>query len=59
MAEQKNSRKTSAKTTAKTSAEKKTTQGNQGVKKETTKVTAQPARFGDSILDEILLILDL
>lgn len=68
LAEQKNSSKT-AKTPAKTPAVKKTTStaktgGKSGgkkaepaAKKETTKVTAQPARFGDSILDEVILLL--
>lgn len=37
--------------TKKTTAKKETTQ------KQTTKITAQPARFGDSILDEIILLL--
>lgn len=60
MAEQKN-KKTPAKTTAKKttgtkpakSSEKKT----ETKKKETTKVKAQPASFGDSLLDEIILLL--
>ena len=60
LAEQKN-KKTPAKTTAKKStgtkpaksSEKKT----ETKKKETTKVNAQPARFGDSLLDEIILLL--
>ena len=60
MAEQK-TRKTPAKTTAKKatgtkpakSSEKKT----ETKKKETTKVNAQPARFGDSLLDEVILLL--
>ena len=66
MAEQKN-KKTTAKTTAKSPSVKKTTarssakQGTAkketGAKKETTRMTAQPARFGDSILDEVILLL--
>ena len=72
MAEQKNNKRT-AKTTGKAPTVKKTTStaktgaksgGKSGAKKaepaakkETTKVTAQPARFGDSILDEIILLL--
>lgn len=64
MAEQKNSKKP-AKAPAKAPTVKKTTAGGQGcgkkaqpaAKKETTKVTAQPPRFGDSILDEIILLL--
>ena len=60
LAEQKN-KKTPAKTTAKKttgtkpakSSEKKT----ETKKKETTKVKAQPASFGDSLLDEIILLL--
>ncbi|MBR6541998.1 MAG: DNA translocase FtsK 4TM domain-containing protein, partial [Anaerotignum sp.] len=65
MAEQKN-KKTTAKTTAKKtetksakSSEKKTETkpAEKAVKKETTKVNAKPARFGDSLLDEIILLL--
>ena len=66
MAEQKN-KKTTAKTTAKSPSVKKTTarssakQGTakkeSGAKKETTRMTAQPVRFGDSILDEVILLL--
>ena len=66
LAEQKN-KKTPAKTTAKKptetkpakSSEKKTETKSAGnaVKKETTKVNAKPARFGDSLLDEIILLL--
>ena len=69
MAEQKN-KKTAAKTPAKKPAEakkdaakssgKKTetkTTKKEPVKKETTKVNAKPARFGDSLLDEIILLL--
>lgn len=72
MAEQKNSKRT-AKTTGKAPTVKKTTstaktgaksseksgtkKSEPIAKKETTKVTAQPARFGDSILDEIILLL--
>lgn len=64
LAEQKNSKKP-AKAPAKAPAVKKNTSVGQGggkkaqpaAKKETTKVTAQPTRFGDSILDEIILLL--
>ena len=65
LAEQKN-KKTTAKTTAKKtetksakSSEKKTETkpAEKAVKKETTKVNAKPARFGDSLLDEIILLL--
>ena len=67
LAEQKN-KKTTAKTTAKKktetkqakSSEKKTetkTTKKETSKKETTKVNAKPARFGDSLLDEIILLL--
>jgi len=69
LAEQKN-KKTTAKTTAKKTAEtkkstaksseKKTdvkTTKKEPAKKETTKVNAKPARFGDSLLDEIILLL--
>ncbi|MBR5816016.1 MAG: DNA translocase FtsK 4TM domain-containing protein, partial [Anaerotignum sp.] len=70
MAEQKN-KKTTAKTAAKKtetksakSSEKKTetkpaekSAKKDTPKKETTKVSAQPARFGDSLLDEIILLL--
>ncbi len=62
--------KTTAKSPAvqKTSAEKKDGAKKDGTKKtaerpraaakkETTRVTAQPARFGDSILDEVILLL--
>ena len=68
MAEQKK-KKTPAKTAAKKtmepkrtaskSSEKKTETKSAGnaVKKETTKVNAKPARFGDSLLDEIILLL--
>ena len=66
MAEQKN-KKTPAKTTAKKSTETKpakssekkteTKSAGNAVKKETTKVNAKPARFGDSLLDEIILLL--
>ena len=66
MAEQKN-KKTTAKTTAKKttetrstkSSEKKTETKSAGSagKKETTRVNAKPARFGDSLLDEIILLL--
>ena len=69
LAEQKN-KKTAAKTPAKKPAEakkdaakssgKKTetkTTKKEPVKKETTKVNAKPARFGDSLLDEIILLL--
>ena len=69
LAEQKN-KKTAAKTPAKKTAEakkdaakssgKKTetkTTKKEPVKKETTKVNAKPARFGDSLLDEIILLL--
>ncbi|WP_405724956.1 DNA translocase FtsK [Anaerotignum sp.] len=68
MAEQKN-KKTPAKTTAKKATGTKKTTSKSGekktetksaenaVKKETTKVSAKPARFGDSLLDEIILLL--
>ena len=66
LAEQKN-KKTPAKTTAKKSTETKpakssekkteTKSAGNAVKKETTKVNAKPARFGDSLLDEIILLL--
>lgn len=68
LAEQKN-KKTPAKTTAKKSTGVKKTTSKSGEKKtevksaekagkkETTKVNAQPARFGDSLLDEIILLL--
>ena len=68
LAEQKN-KKTPAKTTAKKptgtkkttskSGEKKTEtkSAESAVRKETTKVNAKPARFGDSLLDEIILLL--
>ena len=64
LAEQKN-KKTPAKTTAKKtetksakSSEKKTeTKSAEKSKKETTKVNAKPARFGDSLLDEVILLL--
>lgn len=64
LAEQK-IRKT-AKTTAKSPSVKKQRQGavpegkqqkGNGARKETTRMTAQPARFGDSILDEVILLL--
>ena len=66
LAEQK-SKKTPAKTPEKkttavkeTKAKEKKTEGKSGektTKKETTRVNAKPARFGDSILDEIILLL--
>lgn len=64
MAEQKNSKKP-AKAPAKAPTVKKTTAGGKtgakkaqpAAKKETTRMTAQPPRFGDSILDEIILLL--
>ena len=64
LAEQKN-KKNTAKTTgkkasqtkAKTSEKKTETKKKEPAKKETTKVSAQPARFGDSLLDEIILLL--
>ena len=64
MAEQKN-RKTPAKATARKTAEsgaksggrKETKAAGTAARKETTKMTAQPARFGDSILDEVILLL--
>ena len=66
LAEQKNKKKT-AKTTAKSPSVKKQRQGavpegkqqkkETGARKETTRMTAQPARFGDSILDEVILLL--
>ena len=61
LAEQKN-KKTPAKKAAETkakSSEKKTEAkpAEKAVKKETTKVNAKPARFGDSLLDEIILLL--
>ena len=66
MAEQKNKKKT-AKTTAKSpsvkkatarsSAGRETAKKETGARKETTRMTAQPARFGDSILDEVILLL--
>ncbi|WP_458407674.1 DNA translocase FtsK 4TM domain-containing protein [Anaerotignum sp.] len=62
MAEQKN-KKTTAKTTAKKTTETKKTPAKSSEKKtetkkkETTKVNAKPARFGDSLLDEIILLL--
>lgn len=64
MAEQKN-KKTPAKTTAKKPTEAKKPTGKSSekktetktAKKETTKVNAKPARFGDSLLDEIILLL--
>ena len=66
MAEQKNKKKT-AKTTAKSPSVKKATARSSagreiakketGARKETTRMTAQPARFGDSILDEVILLL--
>ena len=66
LAEQKNKKKTAKttakspsvkKTTAKSSAKKETTGKETGARKETTRMTAQPARFGDSILDEVILLL--
>lgn len=60
MAEQKKKKK-SAKTTAKAPSVKKTTSGGAkreaAAKKETTKLPMQSARFGDSVLDEVILIL--
>lgn len=66
LAEQKNKKKT-AKTTAKSpsvkkatarsSAGRETAKKETGARKETTRMTAQPARFGDSILDEVILLL--
>lgn len=64
MAEQKNSKKP-AKAPAKAPTVKKTTAGGKNgakkvqpaAKKETTRMTAHPPRFGDSILDEIILLL--
>ena len=62
LAEQKN-KKTTAKTTAKKSTETKPAKSSEKktetrtTKKETTKVNAKPARFGDSLLDEIILLL--
>ena len=66
MAEQKNKKKpakTTAKspsvkkTTARSSAKKETAKKEPGARKETTRMAAQPARFGDSILDEVILLL--
>ena len=66
MAEQKNKKKAAKatakspsvqKTAAKSSAGKETGRKEAGAKKETTGMTAQPARFGDSILDEVILLL--
>lgn len=67
LAEQKNKKtpaKTAAKkttetkkTTAKSSEKKTETAKKEAVKKETTKVSAKPARFGDSLLDEVILLL--
>ena len=66
MAEQKNKKKpakTTAKspsvkkTTARSSAKKETARKEPGARKETTRMAAQPARFGDSILDEVILLL--
>ncbi|MBQ5588641.1 MAG: hypothetical protein IIU70_00680, partial [Anaerotignum sp.] len=62
MAEQKY-KKTPAKTTAKKPTETKPAKSSEKktetrtTKKETTKVNAKPARFGDSLLDEIILLL--
>lgn len=60
MAEQKN-KKTPAKTTAKKTTGTKPTKSSEKKtetkKRETTKVKAQPACFGDSLLDEIILLL--
>lgn len=60
MAEEKK-KKTPAKTTAKKSPAVKSAKAKKtepkSAKKETTKVMAQPARFGDSLLDEIILLL--
>ena len=70
MAEQKN-KKTPAKTTAKKTTDTKTAKSSETkkettkkdttkkepAKKETTKVSAKPARFGDSLLDEVILLL--
>lgn len=63
LAEQKK-KKTPAKATAAKKTEtkpaggtKKTTAKKETTPKQTTKMTAQPARFGDSILDEIILLL--
>ena len=65
LAEQKN-KKTTAKTTAKKTETKsakssgkktETKPAEKAVKKETTKVSAKPARFGDSLLDEVILLL--
>ena len=62
LAEQKN-KKTPAKTTAKKPTETKPAKSSEKktetrtTKKETTKVNAKPARFGDSLLDEIILLL--
>ena len=67
LAEQKNKKtpaKTAAKkttetkkTTAKSSEKKTETAKKETAKKETTKVSAKPARFGDSLLDEVILLL--
>ena len=64
LAEQKNKRTTAkttgkkaAETKAKTSEKKTETKKKEPAKKETTKVNAKPARFGDSLLDEIILLL--
>ncbi len=68
MAEQNKSGKPSARAAVKTPAVKKTstaaksggtkkTAPQSAVKKETTKMAVQPARFGDTILDEIILLL--
>ena len=66
MAEQKNRKKTAKttakspsvkKTTARSSAKKETAKKETGARKETTRMTAQPACFGDSILDEVILLL--
>ena len=65
LAEQKN-KKTPAKTAAKKTTETKTAKSSEKktetakketAKKETTKVNAKPARFGDSLLDEVILLL--
>jgi len=70
LAEQKN-KKTPAKTAAKKSTDAKTAKSSETkkettkkdtakkepAKKETTKVSAKPARFGDSLLDEVILLL--
>ena len=49
--------KSGGKSGGKSSVKSETKTAGTAAKKETTKVTAQPARFGDSILDEVILLL--